>query len=159
MAEKIPDPASLAAQLGLPPIDQVGYVVRDLDRALETFGPIFGPFQRMESPLEGTNFRGRPSDVTLRMAFGRSGPVEIELIEWVSGESPHKEALDAGREGVHHVRFKVDDLAGHQARLEARGFAVVWSHAFSGSDIAWAYLEGPAGQGAALVELYQNPHV
>ncbi|MEN8160784.1 MAG: VOC family protein [Myxococcota bacterium] len=150
---------ALAAALGLPPIDQVGYVVRDLDAALEIFGPLFGPFQRMESPLEGTNYRGRPSDVTLRMAFGHSGPLEIELIEWVSGDSPHKEALDAGHEGVHHVRFKVDDLATHRARLEAKGFTVVWSHAFPGADIAWAYLEGPAEHGGAMIELYQNPHL
>ena len=150
---------TLAAELGLPPIDQVGYVVRDLDEALQTFGPLFGPFQLMESPLEGTNYRGRPSDVTLKMAFGRSGPLEIELIQWVSGESPHKEALDAGGEGVHHVRFKVDDLASHRARLEEKGFRVVWSHAFPDADIAWAYLEGPAGQGGMMIELYQNPHV
>ena len=149
----------LAAELGLPPIDQVGYVVRDLDKALQSFGPLFGPFQLMESPLEGTNYRGRPSDVTLKMAFGRSGPLEIELIEWVSGDSPHKEALDAGGEGVHHVRFKVEELATHRARLEEKGFSVVWSHAFPDADIEWAYLEGPAEQGGMMIELYQNPHV
>jgi catechol 2,3-dioxygenase-like lactoylglutathione lyase family enzyme len=149
----------LAAELGLPPIDQVGYVVRDLDKALETFGPIFGPFAKMESALEGTSYRGRRSDVTLRMAFGKSGPLEIELIEWVSGESPHKEALDAGNEGVHHVRFRIDDIATFRSRLEKQGFSVVWSHGFPGSDIEWAYMEGPADRGGALVELYQNPHV
>ena len=143
----------------MPPIDQVGYVVRDLDKALETFGPIFGPFVTLDSALEGTNYRGRSSDVSLRMAFGKSGPVEIELIEWVSGDSPHKEALDAGNEGVHHVRFRVDrDIATYQSRLEEKGFTVVWSHSFPGSDIAWAYLEGPADQGGAIVELYQNPN-
>lgn len=151
--------ADLAAELGLPPIDQVGYVVRDLDKALETFGPIFGPFVTMDSALEGTNFRGRPSDVTLRMAFGKSGPLEIELIEWVSGDSPHKEALDAGNEGVHHVRFRIDDIATFRTRLEEKGFTVVWSHGFPGADIEWAYLEGPADRGGAMVELYQNPHV
>ncbi len=153
------DPASLSAELGLPPIDQVGYVVRDLDAALETFGPIFGPFVTLESPLEGTNYRGRPSDVTLKMAFGRSGPVEIELIQWVSGDSPHKEALDAGREGVHHIRFKLDrDIATYRERLEARGFTVIWSHGFPDADIEWAYLEGPGDRGGAMIELYQNPH-
>ena len=157
--EEKSNPASLAAELGLPPIDQVGYVVRDLDAALETFGPIFGPFVTMESPLQGTKYRGRSSDVTLWLAFGHSGPVEIELIEWVSGDSPHKEALDAGAEGVHHVRFKVEDLATHRARLEEQGFAVVWSHAFPDADIEWAYLEGPAEQGGLLIELYQNPHL
>lgn len=153
------DAASIAAMLDLPAIDQVGYVVRDLDQALQTFGPIFGPFRTLESALVGTNFRGRSSDVTLRMAFGRSGPIEIELIEWVEGDSPHKEALDAGHEGVHHIRFKVDgDFATHREKLEAQGFTVVWSHGFPDAEIEWAYLAGPAGQGGALVELYQNPH-
>ncbi len=153
------DASSLVAELGLPPIDQVGYVVRDLDKALETFGPIFGPFTTMDSALEGTNYRGESSDVTLRMAFGKSGPMEIELIEWVSGGSPHKEALDAGREGVHHVRFRVaSDFAAHRDRLVAKGFDVVWSHGFPGTDIEWAYLEGPPNQGSVMVELYQNPH-
>ena len=113
----------------------------------------------METPLQGTNYRGRPSDVTLRLAFGRSGALEIELIQWVSGDSPHKEALDAGGEGVHHVRFVVDDLATPKARLEERGFAVVWSHGFPDAGIEWAYLEGPAEQGGLMVELYQNPHL
>ena len=153
------DPASLAAEMGLPPIDQVGYVVRDLDKALETYGPIFGPFVKMDSALEGTKYRGESSDVTLRMAFGKSGSMEIELIEWVSGGSPHKEALDAGNEGLHHVRFRVDsDIAAYRARFEEKGFTVVWSHGFEGSDIEWHYLEGPTGQGAAMIELYQNPH-
>lgn len=151
--------ASLAAELELPPIDQVGYVVRDLDRALTTFEPLFGPFELMQSSLEGTNYRGRPSDVTLRLAFGRSGPLEIELIEWVSGDSPHKEALERNGEGVHHVRFKIDDLATVRTRLEAKGFEVVWSHAFPQADIAWAYMAGPAEQGGMVIELYQNPHV
>lgn len=153
-----PDPASLQAEIGLPPVDQVGYVVRDLEKALATFGPMFGPFVTLDSPLEGTNYRGRPSDVTLRIAFGKSGPLEIELIQWVSGDSPHKEALDAGHEGVHHIRFRVDDLATFRSRLEEKGFGVVWSHSLPGTGIEWAYLEGPAAQGGAMVELYQNPH-
>ena len=121
-----PDPATIAAELGLPPIDQVGWVVRDLDRALETYGPIFGPFTTMDTALEGTNYRGRPSNVTLRMAFGRSGPVEIELIEWVAGDCPHKEALDAGQEGVHpralprRPRHRHVPRAARGARLHGR---------------------------------------
>ena len=53
------------------------------------------------------------------MAFGRSGPLEIELIQPVSGEGPHQEFLDAGNEGMHHVRFRVDDLDARVAELEA----------------------------------------
>jgi hypothetical protein len=150
--------SDVTRELGLPPVDQVGYVVGDLDRALEVFGPLFGPFATFETTVEGALYRGRPADVTLRMGFGRSGPLEIELIEVVRGESPHRERLEKHGEGVHHVRFRVPDLAAAQARLCALGFEVIWSHAMPKLGIRWAYLEGPEGRGGALVELYQNPH-
>lgn len=147
----------IAAALGLPPIDQVAWVVKDLGRALETFEPLFGPFATMEAALEGALYRGRPADVTLKMAFGRSGPLEIELIEVVSGESPHREILEKHGEGVHHVRFKVDALDPPLARLEELGFEVIWSHSLPVFKARWAYLEAPPERGGALVELYENP--
>jgi catechol 2,3-dioxygenase-like lactoylglutathione lyase family enzyme len=148
---------SLVEKLGLPPIDQVGYVVRDLERAIATFGAVFGPFQTMVSELHGTNHRGRPSDVTLKMAFGRSGPLEIELIEPVTGGSPHRDVLEERGEGVHHIRFKVADLDPPLAGLEALGFGVIWSHSMPELPARWAYLEGPVEQGGALIELYEPP--
>lgn len=148
---------ALADELGLPPIDQVGYVVRDIDRAVEIYGGIFGEFTRMDSATPGTLYRGERSDVTLKMAFGRSGPIEIELIEWVSGKSPHKEMLDTRGEGVHHVRFRVDDISGYRKKLEERGFLVVWSHSMPELKAEWAYLEGPEGRGGAMIELFAMP--
>jgi catechol 2,3-dioxygenase-like lactoylglutathione lyase family enzyme len=148
---------TIAEALGLPPIDQVAWIVRDLDRALETFEPLFGPFARMESQLEGTTYRGRKADVTLRMAFGRSGGLEIELIEPVSGEGPHREMLEKHGEGVHHVRFRVDDLEPPLARLKDMGFTVIWAHEMPAARAKWAYLEGPPDRGGALVELLELP--
>jgi catechol 2,3-dioxygenase-like lactoylglutathione lyase family enzyme len=145
----------LASQLGLPPIDQVAWVVRDLDRALETFGALFGEFQTMEHAIEGAEYRGRKADVTLKMGFGRSGPLEIELIEVVSGESPHREMLEKNGEGVHHIRFKLDDIAPPLSKLLELGFVVIWSHEIPQFGARWAYLEGPAEHGGALVELYE----
>ena len=145
----------LANALGLPPVDQVAWVVQDLDKALEAFRPIFGEFTTLESRLEGTIFRGLASDVTLKLAFGRSGPLEIELIEVVSGESPHSEMLAQHGEGIHHIRFKVDDLAEPLAKLQALGFETIWSHEIPQVGARWAYLEGPAQHGGALVELYE----
>jgi len=151
--------AATAAELGLPPLDQVGYVVKDLDRALETFAPLFGPFTFLDTALSGCLFRGRRADVTLRLAFGRSGPVEIELIEVVSGESPHSEFLTQHGEGVQHIRFIVPNLDAQRDALLARGFAVVWSHEMPELQARWAYLEGPALRGGMLLELYENPNL
>ncbi len=148
---------SLVEKLGLPPIDQVGYVVRDLDRAVATFGAVFGPFQTMVSELEGTNYRGKKSDVTLKMGFGRSGPFEIELIQPVTPGSPHQEALDQNREGVHHIRFTIPDLDPPLAGFRELGFEIIWSHEMPEIPARWAYLEGPSDQGGALIELYEPP--
>lgn len=147
----------VAAEIGLPPIDQVAWIVRDLDAALATFERLFGPFSRMDSSLEGCFYRGRRADVSMKIAFGRSGPLEIELIEPVSGESPHFELLERYGEGVHHVRFRVDDLDPPRKRLEALGFEVIWAHEMPAIHTRWAYLEAPAGQGGALVELLEMP--
>ena len=146
---------NLAAELGLPPVDQVAWVVRDLDRAIETFGALFGEFQTMEHAISGATYRGRKADVTLKMGFGRSGPLEIELIEVVSGESPHSEMLEQHGEGVHHVRFKLDDIGPPLAKLCELGFEVVWAHEIPQFGARWAYLEGPREHGGALVELYE----
>ena len=52
----------------LPPIDQVGYVVRDLDATIARYEHLFGPFTCLDSPLTGVLYRGKPTDVTLRTA-------------------------------------------------------------------------------------------
>lgn len=131
----------VTGELGLPPIDQVSYVVKDLDRALQRFEPLFGSFRVMQFRLEGTRYRGRPSDVTLKLGFGRSGPIEIELIEVVSGESPHVEFLEKHGEGPHHVRCVVPELDPLLERAARHGFEAIWSHEIPGSGYRFVYLE------------------
>ncbi|HEX5634408.1 MAG TPA: VOC family protein, partial [Gemmatimonadales bacterium] len=91
-------------KLELGRIDQVGFVVPDLDVACARYEALFGPWKRAESPLTGVLYRGTPSDVHLRLAFGRADDLEMEFIAVASGASPHSEFLAAGREGIHHVR-------------------------------------------------------
>ena len=106
----------------------------------------------MDSPLEGVLFRGVPRDVHLRLAFGHAGPIEIEFIEVVSGSSPHSEFLEAGREGIHHIRYRVPDLAAALAQLCQEGFAPIWQHDMGFAK--WAYLEHAARDGV-LIELLE----
>lgn len=141
-------------QLGLPPIVQLGHVVRDLDAAMALYEPLYGPFTTMDGSVEGTTFRGRNSDVKLAIAFGRSGDLEIELIQWQSGDSPHREFLERGREGMHHVQFRVDDCDGWIAKVKPLGFEVVWYKRFS-ADTTFAYLERQGDP--TLIEFLQMP--
>jgi catechol 2,3-dioxygenase-like lactoylglutathione lyase family enzyme len=135
-------------------IDQVGFVVPDLDAACARYASLFGPWKRAESPLTGVLYRGVPTDVHLRLAFGRAGGLEMEFISVVSGASPHSEFLAAGREGIHHVRYPVADLAAAVGTLERDGFVSIWSHAIG--PYQWAYCEHASRDGV-LIELLQSP--
>tara|TARA_R110000823_G_scaffold210224_10_gene340519 strand:+ start:1231 stop:1683 length:453 start_codon:yes stop_codon:yes gene_type:complete len=141
------------AALDLPPVDQVGFVVRDIEQALAIYQPMFGAFSRMDPGPMTYDYRGNSESCELRLAFGRSGDVEIELIQWVSGGCPHKEFLDAGREGMHHLRFRIDDLDASVSAAKAIGYAPIWQKRFA-EGLAVAYLER-AGD-PLLVEFFEN---
>ncbi len=136
----------------LPPIDQVGYVVRNLDQTMARYAPLFGPFHTMDSPLSGVIYRGQPADVNLRIAFGSTGNLEMEFIEVLSGRSPHAEFLAAGREGIHHIRYRVPDCDATIAALGGEGFAPIWYHDMGFAK--FAYLEHASRDGV-LIELLE----
>jgi methylmalonyl-CoA/ethylmalonyl-CoA epimerase len=140
-------------RLDLPDLDQVGFVVRNMEQALALYEPLFGPFSTMEPGPMTYNYRGTQEECRIRLAFGRSGDVEIELIEWLSGGCPHKEFLDAGREGMHHLRFIVDDLATQVAAARAVGYEEIWGKRF-GEGLAVAYLERMGDP--LLIEFFEN---
>jgi catechol 2,3-dioxygenase-like lactoylglutathione lyase family enzyme len=136
----------------LPPIDQVGYVVRSLDETTKRYERLFGPFAFMDSPLTGVLYRGAPADVNLRIAYGSAGSLEMEFIEVLSGASPHAEFLAAGREGIHHVRYRVADCDATIAALRGEGFAPIWYHDMGFAK--FAYLEHASRDGV-LIELLE----
>ena len=141
--------------LDLSPCDQVGFVVRDLNAALALYEPLFGTFTTMDPGPMIYNYRGRDEECEMRLAFGRSGELEVELIEWVSGGCPHKEFLDAGGEGMQHLRFVVDDLDAKVAEAEALGYEAIWTKRY-GEGLAVAYLER-AGD-PLMIEFFENHH-
>jgi catechol 2,3-dioxygenase-like lactoylglutathione lyase family enzyme len=143
----------LQAALGLPPIDQVGFVVKNLDDAVRKYEPLFGEFTIMDAADMEWDYRGKPETSSLRIAFGKSGDIEFELIEWVSGGTPHKEFLDAGREGMHHLRFPVDKLEEKVKQAEAFGYYPVWYKRF-GEGLAAAYLEREGDP--LIIEFFEN---
>jgi catechol 2,3-dioxygenase-like lactoylglutathione lyase family enzyme len=142
------------ADLDLGPIDQVAYVVHHMDEALPRYTALFGPFEVADSPLRGCTYRGRTVDCTLRLAVNRSSPVEVELIAVLAGEAPHREFLEAHGEGLHHVRFRVDDLDRRLEGLSARGIEVIFYKRFA-PHLAFAYAVVPAAPGGHWIELLE----
>ena len=140
-------------QLDLPDLNQVGFVVRNMEQALALYEPLFGPFSMMDPGPMNYNYRGAQEECVMRLAFGKSGDVEIELIQWVSGGCPHKEFLDAGKEGMHHLRFIIDNLHTQVKAAESLGYRSIWEKRWD-QGLAVAYLER---QGDPLVlEFFEN---
>jgi hypothetical protein len=76
----------------------------------------------------------------------------MEFITVKSGASPHSEFLAAGREGIHHIRYRVPDCDATLEALRAEGFEPIWYHDMGFAK--WAYLEHASRDGV-LIELLQ----
>jgi methylmalonyl-CoA/ethylmalonyl-CoA epimerase len=148
--------ASRLEQLGLGPIEQVAYIVEDMDRALPRYEALFGRFTVSEQTLDGCTYRGASADLGLKMAVNNDSPVEIELIQPTKGESPWTEHLTSHGEGLHHVRFRIAGIDEKLAELDARGFETLLYKRF-GPAIAFAYLQTPEAFGGHVIELLEMP--
>lgn len=145
---------AIVEQLQLSPCEQLGFVVRDMDAALALYEPLFGPFTMMEPGNDSYNYRGEQAEVDLQLAFGKSGELEIELIAVKSGRSLHQEFLDSGGEGMHHLRFRVEQLEPKVEQALALGYDNIWGKRFS-ADTAVAYLVRP--DDPLIIELLEMP--
>ena len=140
--------------LGLPPIDQVGFVVRSIEETKERYAALFGPFTEMDGSVEAADYRGKQADAHLAILFGHSGELDIEFIEWKGGESPHREFIEQGREGMHHLRYRVDDTDAWVDKLAPHGYKPIWYKRFT-PDTIFAYLEREGDP--LLIEFLQMP--
>lgn len=147
-------PVPALEQFGLGPIDQISFAVADVEDAARRFQSIFGPFQIVDVPAMDITYRGRPSSVTLKLGFGRSGPLEVELVEVVEGDSPARDHVEAHGEGFHHVRFPVPDLKATQAAMEEEKWSTIFAGGTGG--VLFAYLEPPPAQENVVIELIQG---
>ena len=126
--------------MNLPPIDQVGFVVENVQQAIEHYSPLFGEFTLWEpTDIQAADFRGSLADCRLHIAVAQSGDVEIELIQWLDGESPHAEAARAGNFGMHHLRYRMHDAKAAIDAAAEEGYKPIWYKEWSPT-VRFAYL-------------------
>ena len=153
MTEKVP-------RMKLPPVEQIGMVVEDIERAIEYYSSVFGwgPFRVHEVEVKGFMYRGKAGDARMKLAFAKSGPIEIELIQVLEGETPHTEFLRERGEGVQHLRFSVDDVKGALAELAKEGIEPVFYQFLPEYGTAFAYIDSDQ-VGGVMFELFQRASV
>lgn len=146
------------AALGTHIVCQVGLIVRDIERSIETYSRVFGmPEPEIVvtdgSEIAHTRFRGEPTDARAKLAFFEMGQVSLELIEPIGGPSTWQEFLDEKGEGVHHIAFIVEDTDAVVKFLEREGVGVVQQGDYTGG--RYTYLDSASVLGVVL-ELLEN---
>jgi methylmalonyl-CoA/ethylmalonyl-CoA epimerase len=136
-------------------IIQVGMVVGDVDKVMEKLSALgIGPFEQMNlSPEREEWFRGKRMYADFKIRGARIGDVQLELIQPLSGDSPHKEFLETHGEGLQHIACSVADVETEAAKLTAKGATLLMRAKFPGGG-GVAYMDLNAG--GLIVELIQR---
>lgn len=134
---------------------QIGLVVEDVEKTVERLTSLgIGPFRQMSlSPEREEWFRGKRMYADFKIYGAAIGDVQIELIQPLSGDSPHKEFLETNGEGIQHIACAVDDVQKAADTLAGQGADVLMRAKFPGGG-GVAYMDLNAG--GLIVELIQR---
>lgn len=98
-------------------IDHLGVAVRDLGAAVETM--------KKTGELRLGKEEEIPAFKVKAIMIATGDHVPIELIEPTSPDSGVAKFLDKRGEGLHHVAYRVDDVAAALEALKAQGFRAI----------------------------------
>ena len=158
-------PTDVARVLTLPRLNQLGIVVRDMDRAIEYFSRTFGLGPWFRAGLaDEEHYRGGTErinyDLDIVMAF--SGGIMLELICYLKGDrNIYLDHLEQHGEGIHHLGFFVNDFdrrmeAVRDAKIGVLQSGVIKSSGKAGgSETKYAYLD-TAETGGIIFEYIQT---
>ena len=135
------------------PIRQVGYVVDDIDQAMQSWIDLgVGPwFVIRRLPMHAL-YRGEPCETTLSLALSNSGELQLELIQQLDDTpSIFTEFLAADGPGYHQLAYWTEDFDATMKAVEEAGWPVAWSGG-EGFGVRFAYIE-PPNSPATIIEV------
>jgi methylmalonyl-CoA/ethylmalonyl-CoA epimerase len=141
--------------LGLEKVNQVGIVVRDMDKAIKNYWELFGiSFPKVLVPEYFNRvYRGKPENFRMKIGLAMVGELQIELVQPLEGETTYGEFLEKCGEGIHHLAFNVNNLDERIAAFQRLGVGVLMSGERVGAKFAYMDTEGFVG---IIIELVQK---
>jgi len=97
-------------------VDHIGIAVSDLKQVMETYRIAFG--------LE-PDFTEEVKDQKVSVAGYSVGGSTIEYLEPTQSDSPIAKFLEKKGNGIHHMAFRVTDLAGKLIELKQKGMRLI----------------------------------
>ena len=145
--DAIMEPASLC---------QIGIVVKSVDETIKYFEKEFGfgPFEVRNVDYSDATYYGKKAGYRGKRGFFHLGPIEIELVELIDGQTIHEDFMKQHGEGLHHIGFEVKNLPQAKKNAETAGFTI--TQGFSRPDgSGFAYLDSDK-TGGVIMELIQT---
>ena len=128
-------------------IDHVGMAVVDLEAAVERYRRTFG--------LEPAH-RERMDDQGVEEVLFEVGSSYVQLLGALGPDTPVGRFLARRGEGVHHVGYRVESVAGALEHLRAEGVRLIDEVPRPGSRGTTIAFVHPKDMGGVLVELVQE---
>ena len=128
-------------------IDHIGIAVPDLDAAVEQYGRALG--------LRPAH-RERVQDQGVEEVLFAAGDSFIQLLGALGPDTPVGRFLERHGPGMHHIGYRVEDLAQALEHLRAEGIPLIDEQPRRGSRGTTIAFVHPKGMGGVLVELVQQ---
>lgn len=130
-------------------IDHVAIAVADLEAAIEYYESTFGATVEHREVVESDH---------VEEALIKVADSYIQLLTPVGDRGPIKKALERNGEGLHHIGYRVDDVAAALESVKAQGHRVIDEVPRPGSRGTTIAFVHPKGAFGTLIELVQeNP--
>lgn len=129
-------------------VDHIGLAVPDLDKAVAYYEQAFGitEWERVEMP-----------ERHMAVAATKIGDFMIELISPTSEEASFAKYLREKGPGMHHIAYRVDDIAGSLEQLKERGVKLIDETARDGlHNTLVAFIHPKNADQGVLMELVQH---
>jgi methylmalonyl-CoA/ethylmalonyl-CoA epimerase len=130
-------------------VDHIGFAVRDIDAAIDFYSQTFGVVDWERIPMPE-----RHMDV----AATRVGGMLLELIAPTSEEASFAKFLRERGPGMHHVAYRVDDVAAALAEVKASGVQLIDEAPRPGMHGTLVAFLHPKSTMGVLIELVQHQH-
>ena len=132
-------------------ISHLGIAVKDLDSAIRLYQDVLG--------LKPVHRWVAEADRMEACSFELGEGVEIELMQPLQDDSPVAKFIAKRGEGIHHIAFKVDDVAGALDRAQHEGLETIdKAPRVGGGGKTLVGFVHPKSTGGVLMELEQDVH-
>jgi catechol 2,3-dioxygenase-like lactoylglutathione lyase family enzyme len=114
--------------LRLPKVGHIGTVVKNIDRVIEYYSPVFGigPFEIYDfRPYKAWVHGQEVRPFELKIATADVGSAKMELIQVIRGEPPHRDFLEVHGEGLQHLGFYVENYDEWKSYVREEGIGIL----------------------------------